>query len=323
MAKKKYKNFKVEGEELKQIESDFFESRKRTSIGIFIILTIFVLVVIFLPEISEKVNEYLNPTPVTPVTPNNPEPNEPDEPEKPTENVDETFYEYTPGLKIDRELISVSDINIDATNNTLSYSVTNNENDYQDIEELNYYLEIYNADKTLLERVKLVSLGEDVTTTILAPHAFANFTRNISESSATTIGYLVLVKKTTDDYPEVTLSPDSEGNANLVCTSNHENVTYQFTNNKLKQVTSTIEYLATETNYTDIYSRYQTLSNSYNTTTGITSTFFTSTSGFNITTIVDLEEASRTYIFNADSFALDTEPKVVSFEMEALGFDCN
>ena len=45
--------------------------------------------------------------------------------------------------------------------------------------------------------------------------------------------------------------------------------------------------------------------------------------GFNITTIVNLEEASRTYIFNADSFKLDTEPKVVSFEMEAQGFSCN
>ena len=57
MAKKKYKNFKVEGEELKPITIGAFESRKRTSMGIFIILTIFVLVVIFLPEISEKVNE--------------------------------------------------------------------------------------------------------------------------------------------------------------------------------------------------------------------------------------------------------------------------
>ena len=35
------------------------------------------------------------------------------------------------------------------------------------------------------------------------------------------------------------------------------------------------------------------------------------------------KEASRTYIFNADTFKLDTDPKVVSFEMEASGFNCN
>ena len=323
MAKKKYKNFKVEGEELKPITIGAFESRKRTSMGIFIILTIFVLVVIFLPEISEKVNEYLDPAPVIPVTPNDPEPEEPVEPEDPSDNVDETFYEYTSGLTIDRELLSVSDIKVDTTNNTITYSVTNNASNYQDMEELNYYLEIYNSERTLLERVKLVSLGEGTTTTILPGNGFQTYTKNITTTSATTIGYLVLVQKTTDDYPEVTLPADSEGNANLVCTNNHETVTYRFVNNELKGVTSTVEYLATEANYTDIYSRYQTLSDSYNTTNGITSTFFTSTSGFNITSIVDLEEASRSYIFNADSFTLNTEPKVVSFEMEAQGFNCN
>ena len=59
MAKKKYKNVKVEQEELKPIAIGAFESRKKTSVGIFIILTIFVLVVIFLPQITEKINEYL------------------------------------------------------------------------------------------------------------------------------------------------------------------------------------------------------------------------------------------------------------------------
>ena len=56
MARKKYKNFKVEQEELKPITIGVFESRKKTSLSIFVILTLFVLFVIFLPEISEKVN---------------------------------------------------------------------------------------------------------------------------------------------------------------------------------------------------------------------------------------------------------------------------
>ena len=59
MAKKRYKNIKIEQEELKPIAIGEFESRRKTSIGIFIILTIFVLVVIFLPQISSIINEYL------------------------------------------------------------------------------------------------------------------------------------------------------------------------------------------------------------------------------------------------------------------------
>ena len=318
MAKKKYKNFKIEPEELKPVTIGEFESRKRTSIGIFLILTIFVLVVIFLPQISDAVNEYLNPKPATPTTPNNPTDNPGEEdPNDDDGNEDETFYEYVANLRIEREALTVSEISVDPTNYTISYSVTNNSNTYQDMEALNYYLEIYNSDRTLIERVKLVNSGS------LAGGAFQSYTKNISESSATTIGYLVLVQKTEDDYPEVILTSGADGSANLVCSRTHETVTYRFTNNELKEVTSIIEYATTDTDYATIYSNYQTLANSYNGTAGITSTLFNSVSGFNITTIVNLAEARRSYIFNADTFGLDTEPKVVSFEMEAQGFDCN
>lgn len=318
MAKKKYKNVKVEQEELKPIAIGAFESRKKTSVGIFIILTIFVLVVIFLPQITEKINEYLDPTPPTPTTPNTPNenPNEED-PDDGEDNEDETFYQYDPTLRIEREDVIISDISIDATNNTITYSVTNNTNAYQDMETLNYYIEIYNTERTLIERVKLVPEG------LLAGGAFETFTRPITSTSATTIGYIVLVKKTLDDYPEVELATDGDGNSSLVCTNTHETVTYEFNNNALKSVTSIVEYVNTDANYTDIYSTYQTLADSYNRTNGITSNFFINTGGFNITTLIDLEKASRTYIFNADTFTLDTEAKEVSFEMEAQGFDCN
>ena len=317
MGKKKYKNFKIEQEELKPIAIGAFESRKKTSFGIFVILTLFVLVIIFLPQISEMVDEYLNPTPENPITPNDPTPDEPDEPEDPDGNVDETFYPYTAGLSIEREEITVSGINIDAVNNTISYNIENTTNSYQDIETLNYYIEIYNTDRTLLERVKLASPG------VLAGGGSLEYTKLISNISATTVGYLVLVQKTVDDYPEVLLTADGEGKANLVCSNTHERVTYTFENNALKQITSITEYLVTDIDYETIYNNYQTLSNTYNSTNGITSSFFTNANGFNITTIVNLEEASRIYIFNADSFKLDTEPKVVSFEMEAQGFSCN
>ena len=324
MAKKKYRNVKLEQDELKPIAIGAFESRKRTSIGTFIIITLFILVVVFLPQISEVINEYLNPTPPTPAIPDNPTDDE--QPlDNPQTNIDETFYDYVANLSIEREKITVSKINIDNINNTISYSVTNNTNSYQDLEELNYYIEIYNTDRTLLERIKLASpsISDEVTSTVIAGGATQNFIKSLSSNSTITEGYIVLVQKTTDDYPEITLTSNSEGNSTLICSNNHEKVTYSFENNELKQTTSIVEYLTTDADYESIYSSYQTLSNNYNATPGMTSTFFMNANGFNITTIVNLEEASRAYIFNADSFKLNTEPKVVSFEMEAQGFNCN
>ena len=186
------------------------------------------------------------------------------------------------------------------------------------MEALNYYLEIYNSDRTLIERIKLVN-----TIGVLASGAYRDYTRTISSTSAGTVGYLVLVSKTTADYPEVTLTTQTDSASLLVCTNAHEEVTYEFVDNELKRLTSNVAYLSTDTNYQEIYSTYQATSSNYNLQPGLTSSFFNSSSGFNITTIVDLEEATRTYIFNADSFTLNTEPKVVNFEMEALGYACN
>lgn len=316
MAKKKYKNMKIEQEELKPIAVGAFESRKRTSIGTFIILTFFFLVVIFLPQISDIVNEYLNPEDTDLVVENPSSQTDDPEEEEPYENVNETFYTYTDNFSItDREEITVSNILVDATTNTLSYTITNNTNSYLDVEGLNYYIEIYNGDRTLLERIKLASPG------YLAGGAYEEYTQEISEVSATTIGYIVLVQKTTDDYPEV--DTISSGSATMVCTNDHETITYYFLDNALQSMTSVVTYLLTDDNYQEIYETYQALATTYNITNGISSVFITNTDGFNVTTNVDLEDASRTYIFNADSFTLDTEPKVVSFEMEAQGFVCD
>jgi len=107
-----------------------------------------------------------------------------------------------------------------------------------------------------------------------------------------------------------------------VCSNNHEKVTYKFNEEKLKEVTHEASYLTTDANYLTLYEANKVKANNYNSKLGVASTFFEYESGYNITTTVTLDEVSRMYIFNADSFKLDTEPKVVKFEMEAQGFKC-
>lgn len=315
MAKnKKSSNIKLEQEELKPIVIGVFESRKKSSVGIVLILTTFVLVVLFLPQISEFIDGYLNPeVPTTPSV----------EPEKPVvlppgedDDPDASFYAYEAGLKIQNEDITVGDFVVDVANSVFSYTVTNNMGATQNLEELNYYLEIYDINQTLLERVKLAD------SSLVLSGAFVKYDKNISVAAASQIGYLVLVKKSITDYPLVTLTNNEEGVGSLVCTRAQEQVTYKFQEDLLKEVSSLVTLSNTDANYDTIYQDYKTKSGSYSGQVGVNSTWIDHATGFSVTTNVNLNEASRMYIFNADTFKLDTEPKVVKFEMEAQGFIC-
>ena len=309
---KRYKNIKLEQNELTPTAIGIFESRRKSSIGTVLILGIFILAVIFLPDISEYVNKYINQTPGTtpnPTTPNN-------KPNTPPKDNDDNFTAFVDNLKITNDDITISNFVIDEVNLTISYDVTNNLNNSENMEALNYYLEIYNTEQTLIERVKLAN---EIT---LSNGAFTTFKRNITTESATTIGFIAIIKKTINDYPLVELTNNEGGIGSMVCSNAHEKVTYKFNEEKLKEVTHEASYLNTEANYQTLYEANKLKANNYNSKLGIASTFFEHEKGYNITTIVNLNEIDRTYIFNADSFKLDTEPKVVKFEMEAQGFKC-
>jgi len=315
MAKRKIRNIKLEQNELQSTTIGMFESRKKSSLGTFFVLTIFVLVIIFLPQISDFIKNYLHKESTPSIidnnnsTPNNIIDNN-------TENNDDDyFYEYIENLQIINDDITVDNFNIDLTNLLITYRVTNNKASI-DIETLNYYLEIYNQEKTLLERIKLAS------TSSLSNNESITITHHISSDAALNIGYLALIKKTILDYPEVNLNIDADGQSTLTCVYNNEVVSYQFTDYKLTSLTSEINHTTSEEDYLTELFNNQNLVSSYNSHTGITSLISESANGYNITTNVNLSEVARTYIFNADTFKLNTEPKVVKFEMEAQGFKC-
>lgn len=315
MAKKRIKNIKLEHEELKSTTIGAFENRKKSSIGIFIIMSIFVLAVVFLPQISEYVESYLHPAlPPQPGT-GTKDPNKPIDNDEP--NYADTFYTLANDLKIERKDITVDEIMINNEENILSFKVTNNTNNYIIIDNLNYFMELYNEEQTLLARIKLT--GD---TSVLSKYS-QTLTKDISSDVASSTKSLVLVKKNITDYPSVEIKTTEEGTGVLVCNKAHEKVTYKFDNGKLKEITSEISYLKTDDGYIESYENNKNLSNTYNGKTGIVSTFFEYPDvGYNITTNVNLKEANRQYIYNADSFVADTEAKVVNFEMEAQGFNC-
>ena len=102
--KKRYKNIKLEQNELTPTAIGMFENRRKSSIGTVIILGIFILAVIFLPDISEYVNKYLNKTIGTPTNPVNPgnKPNKPTPPDN-----DDNFTAFVDNLKITNTVSSL------------------------------------------------------------------------------------------------------------------------------------------------------------------------------------------------------------------------
>lgn len=311
--KRRYKNIKLEQTELTPTAIGMFENRRKSSIGTIMILGIFILAVIFLPQISEYVNKYLNQVPIISNKPSDPG-KKPVVPE-PSDD-DDNLTAFVDNLKVTNEEITVSNFIIDKDNLTISYDITNNTNSSKNLESLNYYLEIFNSEQTLIERIKLADEYD------LNSGAFINIKRNIVSDSANTIGFISIIKKNTNEYPLVELKMDEEGNSSLVCSNAHEKVTYKFSELKLKEVTSEASYSNTDSNYQELYEINKVKSSTYNNKLGVTSTFFEHETGYNITTSLNLNEVSRMYIFNADSFKLDTEPKIVKFEMETQGFKC-
>lgn len=314
MAKKKIRNIKLEHNELKATTIGIFENRKKSSVGIVLILAIFVMFIVFLPEISNMVDEYLHPKATTPVKPKPVTPvpiPDPDGEEEP-----DLLSKFETSLKIENEDIIVDNFVLDEVNKTLSFKVTNNGDEAVRFEELNYYLELYTSEETLMERVKITgeaSIGSGLSISL---------TKKLKDTTADTLGLVGLVSKTINDYNNVTLNTNEDGSAAMVCTSANEKVTYKFMNQSLKEVTSEVSYMVTQPDYLTNYESNKKLSDTYNSKTGIVSTWFEYSEGYNITTNINLSEASRLYVFNADSFNEGVEPKVVKFEMEAQGFSC-
>jgi len=121
--KKRYKNIKLEQTELTPTAIGMFESRRKSSIGTIIILGIFILAVIFLPNISEYIDKYLNPTLGTSNKPTSPS-KKPTIPDAPDDN-DDNFTAFVDNLVVTNDDITVSNFIIDTTTLTLSYDVTN------------------------------------------------------------------------------------------------------------------------------------------------------------------------------------------------------
>lgn len=306
MAKKK--KVVIVDEELTPTVLKTIKEKKGSVIWLIFIFAIFVAAVIYLPDISVYLEDYLNPTASVPNTPSGTDDgNDTDE----DEGEEVVKYDLTAELQITDGDIVLSSFAI--ANNQLTFSITNNGSEMLDFGELNYFLELYNSNVMLVQRIM-------VSDTTVASGATTNVTYDLTDANISSLSFEQI---TEDGYPTHTVTPDENGNATLTCVKDYETVNYLLTNNEVYAIEDIFRVNATDENYSTLYSSYQALSTTYNTIGGITSTVSVENNVLTFRTDINLSTVSEGTFNNIIYYPRNTDAKVMNFELEANGYTCN
>ena len=283
------------------------KDKKGSIIWLIFIFAIFIAVVIYLPDISLYIDEYFNPPVNVPIIPGNPA----GDPDDETDAEDITKYQLTDNLEITFDNFKLS--NFVVTNEAISFQITNTSTELIDFSQLDYFLELYNANRMLLQRIM-------VSDQIIAAGSFINVSYDITDSNIATLSFLEI---SPTDYPAHVLDVDDSNNATMVCTKGYETTTYAFTNNLVYAIEDLFEVATTDPNYSTLYSSYQALSATYNTIGGLNSSVSVLNNNLTFRTTINLAMVSEGSFNNVIYFPLNTDAKIIHFELESNGYSCN
>lgn len=304
--------FKMEAEVIGEIP---VEKQK----GLFGTIFFFVLLIAFalgLPYISDYVKTLMGTNQEEQII------EEPQE-EKPAaegevkEAEDVLYYEIDPNTTFSVEDLSLSNFSKEFSDDYyLLFMVGNKKLTSYKFDE-NYYLELLTQDKTLIERVKIASL------TTLDGNGNMQLKLPISENAYNNATLMTVSKKTSNDYPDITLQGKSDEYATLVCKNNTREITYYFNEDSLEKISDVYEYLNSDENtFRDKLKEETTQAASLNNVDGITSSIVDTTSSFTVNTQIDLTKADLSKVKSLYYYKKGTLPKVVKFEMEAMRYTC-
>lgn len=230
------------------------------------------------------------------------------------ENQEDAMYELHNTLSISlEEDITIKNFRFE--NTTFIFTVINNGSNRFSFNQKNYFLEMYTENNTLLERIILVK-------DTIPKEASVDFSYPIMQNTATNTKKIRFVEKAIADYPNITLNKTEAEEQLLVCENEVETLSYHFKEDKLEAINDVINYSNQNTNYNVKLEEWKNKVSFYNNTHGVSSTFIETGNSFIVNTIIDLKTTNINTLSNAHYYRLDTEPKVVNFEMESRGFRC-
>ena len=311
MAKKNQK-IEVENIELKPQVIGKIEKKKNNTGRVLIIFIVFVLTIIFLPEITIFLNNMLGMK-ISPTIVDNKEEKE----NKPTNNeitIDNEieYILFNENTEINKDDYIVN--NFSLINNQLSFNIENTLDKSLDLSKDLLYLETYNESKTLIERFKidLEPMGAKKSQAVKV---------NLTNPN---IYYVAFVSKTTNDYPVVDLNKNDLGYAIMTCKSNNDTIIYTFKNDELVTVKEEVIYNfnVLDQNYSSEFSKYQSKCTNYDVINGVNTSFNNSTNGFTAVIEVDMAILEKDKIDEKYYYSYKEVPKVIKFEMETYGYKC-
>lgn len=285
--------------------------KKKSNFGrVIFIFALLILAVYYIDDISLYINNLIGKDSATIIKENAKE-------EKPildflqTQKVEPNYYELSNNTEISFKDLTLK--NFKTENNILSFDIVNST--FNDINLTNnkVFLELYNSEKSLLNRYKL-DFG------IISQNGLKNYSLNLKDSS---FAYFNIIEKSIADYPNIELVKDENGNSVLTCKNDIEKYTYSFTNDNLKKVLFEANVAISTDNYSDKMNAYRDTINKYKGNTGVTTYFSSNSNGFIGKIEVNYETVGSQVELDKYYFTANELSKVVSFEMNTYGYTCN
>lgn len=287
------------------------EDKKKASIfgivWIVLIFGIFILGVIYLPDIASFVNNYFYPDVVTPSGGNNNKNNSNDDVNSDDEKIKE--YVISDSLEITFDSFKIN--NIKKENNKISMDIVNTSNEILDLSKDNYFINMYSEGKKLLKRVMLgdviVSVGSTYT---------------VSYDVDENVYMLSVYNLSKKDYPAYVVTSDESNMGTLTCTKEYEKIDYLTNNNKVYAINLLNEVSSSDTNFNTLYATYQAMKNTYDNVEGISSSLDVINNVLTFRSVINLNVVLDGSINLKSYYPKDTDAKVIYFEMTSMGYTC-
>lgn len=307
----------INNEELQATTLGYLEDEKKGPFGLIFLFLIFIVFAFFLPEITNYVNKLMGKNTTGIIEPTV-DPTKKDD--KDSNEEEAKMYDITDSLTFDYTSIKFSEFKKYEDNNKyyISFRLDNNSDKMIDLSKSKYFIETYSEDKTLLER-----------------HIF-NYTKLNTKSYTTEIielsydeynkaNKIIISYKTLEDYPEVSLNIDTNSEYVLSCSNSKNKLIYTFNkDSKLVRINDTVNYANdNSSNYANALINYRNQVANFNNIDGISSSLVEITTGFTVTTDVNVKTVNLNSVNNSNYYGTDAIPKEVKFEMESRGYSCN
>lgn len=307
----------INNEELQTTTLGYLEDEKRGPFGLILLFLIFIVFAFFLPEITNYVNKLMGKNTTGIIEPTI-DPTKKDD--KDNNEEEAKMYDIADSLTFDYTSIKFSEFKKYEDNNKyyISFRLDNNSDKMIDLSKSKYFIETYSEDKTLLERhiFNYIKLNTKSYTTEIIELSYDEYNK---------ANKIIISYKTLEDYPEVTLNIDSNSEYILSCSNSKNKLIYTFNkDSKLVRINDTVNYANdNSSNYANALINYRNQVANFNNIDGISSSLVEITTGFTVTTDVNVKTVNLNSVNNSSYYGTDAIPKEVKFEMESRGYNCN